>query len=317
MASLYVELAKSAAGPLALAGVIDRCLKSKDVFTFGELLDLPAVQALAGTAHGQALALLELFAYGSYDDWKSGRAAGTFPDLPEASLRKLKQLSLVSIASDRKVLPYSELAAQLDVADARSVEDLVISAMYAGLLAGKLDQRAQVLEVASTSGRDVRPEPAAVHALLDRITAWRSAVDAALAATASQVETAAAVAAKERSTRATQAAEIALHHAAVAAAAPTRSAGGGFGGVAGSLGDFGSDLDALASGSMGMGFGGGGGGGSMSVSAFLSALTGGVGGGGVAPAADRGGAAGGGFGGGDAGDAGGDLEYDDDDPSRR
>jgi COP9 signalosome complex subunit 7 len=185
----FVELAKTTSGPLALCGVIDRCLRSRDVFVFGELLDLPQVQSLASTAAYQAhFSTLNLFAYGTYQDYKSAKAAGTYLDLPEAVIRKLKQLTLLSIAATRKTLTYAELEHELEVPNTKELEDTIISTMYAGLISGKLDQRNQLLEIHTASGRDVRPDAEAVDSLLQRVSEWRHACVMALASIEREVD---------------------------------------------------------------------------------------------------------------------------------
>jgi len=109
------------------------------VWLFGELLDLPSVSALGASDQAQSLTLLQLFAYGTFADYKGERvgsgvggptcvATRTVPlqlrilvppvaqmcaaarsdgrltsDLDEGMLRKLKQLSLITIAATRKV----------------------------------------------------------------------------------------------------------------------------------------------------------------------------------------------------------------------
>jgi hypothetical protein len=117
------------------------------------------------------------------------------PALEPPQLVKLKQLTIVTLASQRKVrracvggpagarfpsrgfaphallvrrltrlactvpqtLPYKELMAAIDVENIRELEDIVIECMYAGLLVGKLDQHAMVLEVQHASSRDIGP----------------------------------------------------------------------------------------------------------------------------------------------------------------
>lgn len=97
----FLALANAATGPISLASVIERCdawyrarararrrrscrhtcchhpahpacsaLKAKDVWQFGELLDVPAVRGLATTEQAEWLRLLEIFAFGTYGDYK-------------------------------------------------------------------------------------------------------------------------------------------------------------------------------------------------------------------------------------------------------
>jgi len=67
-------------------------------------------------------------------------------------------------------LPYDELQARLDIPDVRTLEDLVISCIYAHLIQGKLNHRDRVVHVSSAAGRDVRPQ--SLDAMIDALGAW-------------------------------------------------------------------------------------------------------------------------------------------------
>ena len=58
----------------------------------------------------------------------------------------------------------------------RDLEDLVIETVYAGLVAGKMDQMAREFKVSRASGRDVKPDD--VGAMADALTAWADRADA-------------------------------------------------------------------------------------------------------------------------------------------
>lgn len=164
----YVELAKTTRGA-ATAALIKKVLSQPKLFVFGELIHLPAITALRGTAHEAALELLEIFAYGTYDDIKADPSKFT---LNEAQTVKIKQLTVVSMASAKKTLSYAELQARLDITEVRALEDLVISCFYAGIVEGKLNQRSQQLHVSNAMGRDVRAED--IDAMVAKLTAWRA-----------------------------------------------------------------------------------------------------------------------------------------------
>jgi COP9 signalosome complex subunit 7 len=53
----------------------------------------------------------------------------------------------------------------------RALEDLIIDAIYAGVLRGKLDQAAAQLHVEYTLGRDIEPTHGA-QALLNSLQEW-------------------------------------------------------------------------------------------------------------------------------------------------
>lgn len=100
---------------------------------------------------------------------------GTYPNLSTNHINKLRHLTLVSLASHSRILQYLSLIRDLDLYDAsannsssggpsshisakdiRALEDLIIDAIYAGILSARLDQRKQRVEVESVMGRDVR-----------------------------------------------------------------------------------------------------------------------------------------------------------------
>ncbi|KAG8895438.1 hypothetical protein FRC01_012363, partial [Tulasnella sp. 417] len=81
----------------------------------------------------------------------------SLPPLNPAQLIKLKNLSIVSLAEQSRILPYAQLRTYLDITTLRELEDLIIDAMYQDVLKGRLDQKEQQLELEYTMGRDIRP----------------------------------------------------------------------------------------------------------------------------------------------------------------
>jgi COP9 signalosome complex subunit 7 len=68
-------------------------------------------------------------------------------------------------------LTYATLLSNLSISSVRDLEDLIIDAMYADTLSGKLDQRQEILSVDWVIGRDVsRPE--AMNVIQSKLTAW-------------------------------------------------------------------------------------------------------------------------------------------------
>mmetsp|Transcript_27294 Transcript_27294/g.71545 ORF Transcript_27294/g.71545 Transcript_27294/m.71545 type:complete len:250 (+) Transcript_27294:62-811(+) len=149
----YVLSAKNVRGKL-VAVLIEQALSSPDLYVFAELLELPSVQGLKGTPEESMLTLLELFAFGTYGDYVDGRG---LPPLNAEQQKKLRQLTIVTLAHTKKTLPYDELLAAVQVDTLRELEDLVIGAIYAELIAGKLDQKKQWLTIDFAMGRDLRP----------------------------------------------------------------------------------------------------------------------------------------------------------------
>jgi len=154
----YVALAKTQKGK-QISAVIQQALSAANVLVFGELLEMPNVQALAGTDDNKFLELLKIFAYGTYGDYKANRA--TLPPLTASQTKKLQQLTIVTLAAANKVIPYNNLQQQLDISGLRELEDLIIDAIYQGIVQGKLDQKSQQFEVEFAMGRDLKPESTA------------------------------------------------------------------------------------------------------------------------------------------------------------
>lgn len=73
-------------------------------------------------------------------------------------IRKLKQLTLLSLASNQKRISCLDLQKALCIDSLRELEDLIIDLIYTDALKGKMDQRAETLEVEYTLGRDIKPE---------------------------------------------------------------------------------------------------------------------------------------------------------------
>merc|ERR1712100_423887 len=95
-----LEENKSAGGSRAVGDIVQQALNAKRVFVFGELLAEPNVRALKSTDQANQLRLLEIFAYGTYSDYK--KEASSLPLTPPQKT-KLRQLSLVSLARKASV----------------------------------------------------------------------------------------------------------------------------------------------------------------------------------------------------------------------
>ncbi len=56
------------------------------------------------------------------------------------------------------------------MSELRELEDLIIDAVYQGIINGQLDQKKKQLEVESSMGRDIRPE--ALDDMMQVLTDW-------------------------------------------------------------------------------------------------------------------------------------------------
>ncbi|KAJ7080593.1 hypothetical protein B0H15DRAFT_913350 [Mycena belliarum] len=173
----FLLMAKSLKGAAA-AKLIADATSAPGVFVFAELLEMSNIQELGKSdTHSKSLALLELFAYRTYEDYMQNKDA--FPPLNAAQTIKLKHLSIVTLASERRILPYPDLLRALDTPTVRELEDLIIDAIYLDILRGKLDQKQAQLEVEYTMGRDLAP--GAVDDVLAALRSWADTTAAVLA----------------------------------------------------------------------------------------------------------------------------------------
>eukprot|EP00942_MAST-04A_sp_MAST-4A-sp1_P003407 g3407.t1 len=169
----FVELGKNSKN-LAAAKNIERAVSHKNTFVFGELLSLQNVQDLQSTEHTKYLSLLQLFAYGTYKDYISN--SGTLPELNEMQIRKLKKLSIISLAAEgTDVLKYDMLLKELDIPDVRTLEDLIIEAIYSNIIEATLDQKEKHVQVHSAIGRDVAPGQ--LGKMIEKLNNWTTTAE--------------------------------------------------------------------------------------------------------------------------------------------
>lgn len=151
----YLLLAKTAKGAAAVE-LIKQVLEVPGMYVFGELLDMANVQELGNGPNAPYLHLLNVFAYGTYANYLANQSQ--LPVLTPAMVTKLRHLTIVSLATKSKCIPYSKLLQELNMKNLRELEDLIIEVIYADVVRGKLDQKNNQLEVDYTIGRDIRPE---------------------------------------------------------------------------------------------------------------------------------------------------------------
>jgi COP9 signalosome complex subunit 7 len=174
----FCALAKSSNGR-ACGLIVSQVLSTPSVFVFGELLAMPNLQALRGTENEPHLRQLEMFAYGTYSDYRSA-PEGSLPALKPAALHKLRMLSILALAQSRREVPYSLLQSELDISSIRGVEDIIIDTIYAGLIQGRLDQKAGALRIKYAMPRDVKVED--VPSMIESLDDWSQRAESMLAA---------------------------------------------------------------------------------------------------------------------------------------
>ncbi|XP_061919831.1 COP9 signalosome complex subunit 7a isoform X2 [Entelurus aequoreus] len=193
-ADMEVEQLLSLSGP-ALAQAVSSLLETPGLYVFSDILELPNVRELENSPHAPMYQLLNLFAYGTYCDYKEREAS--LPELTPAQRNKLRHLSIISLASNLKgqdkgecllppqCLPYSLLLQQLELKNVRELEDLLIEAVYCDIIQGKLDQRNQQVEVDCSVGRDLGPNE--LPNIVNTLQEWCTGCEAVLCGIEEQV----------------------------------------------------------------------------------------------------------------------------------
>ncbi len=100
--------------------------------------------------------LLELFAFGTYAQYLSERDPSSLPELTPQMQKKLRLLTVASLATSSRVLEYSRLREELGLSSVRELEDLIIEGANANVVHGKLDQKSLHFEVDYAMPRDIR-----------------------------------------------------------------------------------------------------------------------------------------------------------------
>jgi len=179
----FVLLAKTAKGAAAVE-LIKQALEAPGVFVFGELLDMSNVQDLENGPHASYLTLLNTFAYGNYRSLMDNKA--NLPELSDIMVRKLRLLTMVSLAETNKLLSYSLLQEELGISTVRELEDLIIEGISSGVALGKLDQKNSHFEVDFVIGRDIRKMD--IGNIVGVLTSWCENCDSTLSTIETQVD---------------------------------------------------------------------------------------------------------------------------------
>lgn len=151
----FTVLAKNAQGSACL-DLIKQVLETPGVHVFGELLVMPNIAELEKSANAKYFQTLNLFAYGTYKQYAQNPSQ--YLELTPAMKKKLQHLTIVTMAIRTKCIPYNDLLEELGIKNVRDLEDLIIEAIYADIIHGKLDQKNSQLEIDYALGRDIRPD---------------------------------------------------------------------------------------------------------------------------------------------------------------
>ncbi|KAL3268456.1 hypothetical protein HHI36_007567 [Cryptolaemus montrouzieri] len=179
----FVLLAKSTKGA-ACSELVKQALESPGVYVFGELLDMSNIVELKNGPNANIYNTLNLFAYGTYKQYIENKA--DYLELTPIQKVKLQHLTLVTLATKSKYLPYKVLLEELDLSNVRDLEDLIIEAIYADIIHGKLDQKNSQLEVDYAIGRDIHSGD--INVIVNCLQEWCSACEGVLSCVETQIQ---------------------------------------------------------------------------------------------------------------------------------
>lgn len=151
------------------------------------LLDLAAVKHLNRSGAPQqekdTFALLQIFAtqgcaeYSSFvADSKTTAVSALGLDEREALL-KIRRLTLISLASGKEQVPYSEIATALQLSSDDDVEETVIDAVSYNCMDAKLDQDNLVVVIRRVDQRFFSGDQASWDSLADQLDRWATNID--------------------------------------------------------------------------------------------------------------------------------------------
>lgn len=160
MMEKYVSRAAGAANNDEIVSIIQEIISSDGIYHMGELLYEPRVQNLKtaeSPEYRQWVHVLELFAHGTWQDYKRGKEK--YPILTEKQQDKLKSLTVVTMCENRRRVPFAEFMEQLEFASVKEVERfLVFNCIYPEIIRAQLDEQEQEFRIEGAISRDVSPE---------------------------------------------------------------------------------------------------------------------------------------------------------------
>jgi COP9 signalosome complex subunit 7 len=199
----FLALSKSASAPRAAADLITQATSAPNTYVFAELLQTPNIQKLRESSdYASSYTLLEIFSWGTWEDYKCRHNSSSFdrveededkipklttnaaqtnlPQLSPAQKQKLLLLSLLPLSGSHKTLTYPSLQSALDLTTTRELEQLITTAIYAGLISATLDPAHSLVSVTSVAPlRDLAP--GSLPAMQATLSTWSQRCDSALA----------------------------------------------------------------------------------------------------------------------------------------
>ena len=124
---------------------------------------------LKESEHSKYYFTLELFAFRRYKDYISNPSK--YIDLSEVQLKKLRQLTFASLASEsNKRLSFNYLMQELSLPSHRHIVEMAIECISNGLIFAKIDQKNEVIIISDFFSRDIPLQD--VNKIINKLFAW-------------------------------------------------------------------------------------------------------------------------------------------------
>lgn len=113
------------------------------------LLKIPNVKKIEGNKHHNTLLL---FSRGTYGDYLKSK--DNYIPLSEAMIKKLRQITLISLFSSKKVYTFEALKAHLDVKDETELCGILFDSFTNQFFKGKIDHKEKLVKITEVKARD-------------------------------------------------------------------------------------------------------------------------------------------------------------------
>jgi COP9 signalosome complex subunit 7 len=174
----YLSAAKDSKNISTIRSLIMRILSDSNIFAGYNEIHALVQGHLQGSPDGEKfLNTLELFSYGTFADYSVSQ--DRYLALNDAQVSKLKQLTALSLVEQacrnkKPTVAYDTIQRELQLVNANDVEKVLVSCIYARVLAGKLCQKTKTLLLHGTVGPPVRPRDVPVSKVSDLLAALQS-----------------------------------------------------------------------------------------------------------------------------------------------
>ena len=162
----FHELIKNFKGK-ELEKVIERILDS-DLYITSEFLNCPNIQALKAGGN-KYYDTLYLFSMLTYSDYK--KSPEKYLKLNPKLLNKLKCVSILELAKEKKYLEYSYLKNAFDIKTNFELEELLFNLISRELIAGKINSQKESISILTVKPRCNLTDVKQAEKLIDRLIA--------------------------------------------------------------------------------------------------------------------------------------------------